>query len=257
MRRPLYIANWKMNKTDQEARSYVGELLPLATELTGAADVVLAPPFTSLGSVSLLLAGSGVGLAAQDLHWESHGAFTGEVSGPMLAALGVRYALVGHSERRSLFGESDDQVALKARAARQAGITPIICLGETERQRESGSTKNVIELQLRKALDGLKVSSGADLVVAYEPVWAIGTGRTATHEQIAEAHAFLRGVLAEAAGDRCASETRILYGGSVKRDGIEPIAAEPDVDGCLVGGASLEAGQFAGLVREGARAAAP
>ena len=253
MRRPLYIANWKMNKTEIEAREYLRELLLERCDRS-ASEVAVAPPFTSLRTAGEVLEGSGVRLAAQDLHWESAGAYTGEVSGRMLAELNVRYVLVGHSERRIHFGETDERVARKTRGAQKAGLVPVVCLGESEPARQAGRTETVIEGQLRLALAEANLARGGDLVIAYEPVWAIGTGRTATPEQVGGAHRFLREVLASVAGRAIAEETRILYGGSVTPHGVGEIAALPEVDGCLVGGASLIAASFIELVRSGVAA---
>jgi triosephosphate isomerase len=254
MRRPLYIANWKMHKTEFEARAYGDEIRSVGSDPPDA-DIAIAPPFTSLRTVGERLSGSRIHLAAQNLHWESTGAYTGEISGRMLVDLSVRYVLTGHSERRTLFGDTDDRVGRKVLAARQAGLVPVVCVGESQQQREAGSTKTIIEGQLRRALSRLSSPGDGELVVAYEPVWAIGTGLTASPDQADEAHRFLRQILSSIGGTELAEKTRILYGGSVNSSTVASIAAESEVDGCLVGGASLGATSFMELVRTGALAA--
>jgi triosephosphate isomerase (TIM) len=254
LRHPLYIANWKMNKTDDESAHYVRALRDETWD-ESAAEIVLAPPFTSLKTVGALLEGLPVRLGAQDVHWETSGAFTGEISPAMLVALGVRYVLVGHSERRGSFFETDERVGLKTRRALGSGLIPVICVGETDMERESGRTEMVIEAQLRRALAGVAGSLRVEPVIAYEPVWAIGTGKTATPEQADEAHRFLRVVLSHVLGPEAAGRIRILYGGSVNASTVEAVASAPEVDGCLVGGASLDPAVFLELVRDGAKAA--
>ena len=249
MRTPLIVGNWKMHKTVAEALELVDRLAPLVEGLVGA-EVAVAPPFTALEAVGRRLAGSAVGLAAQNLHWEPQGAFTGEVSAAMLRDVGCRFAIVGHSERRQLFGETDDAVARKAAAALGAGLTPIVCVGETLAEREGGNAFAVVERQVRAALEALARETLERVVVAYEPVWAIGTGRTATSEQAQEVHGCIRRVLAGAAG-AAADVIRILYGGSVKPSNSAELQAQPDVDGALVGGASLDAETFAAIARSG------
>jgi triosephosphate isomerase len=246
MRRPILAANWKMYKTTGEAEDFVARFLP---HVAGAddVDVVLAPPFTALDRVGRRLAGSSVALAAQDVSPEAEGAFTGEVAPRMLADLGCRYAIVGHSERRALFGDTDASVARKAAALFAAGIRPIVCVGETREQREAGRTLEVLGLQLAGSLAQVPAERAADLVLAYEPVWAIGTGLTATPELAQQAHAFLRGRLAERFG-AAAERIRIQYGGSVKPDNVSALMAQPDIDGALVGGASLDPEAFARIV---------
>jgi triosephosphate isomerase len=244
-RRPLVVGNWKMNLGPRAAAAHA-RAVASAVE-GGPVEVVLAPPFASLAAVAAALP-AGIGLASQDVHWEDAGAFTGEVSAPMVAELGARYAIVGHSERRTLFGDSDERVAGKAAAARRSGLVPIVCVGERESERDGGSTLPVVERQVRVGLDGLPVGDGSGLVVAYEPVWAIGTGRTATPEQVQEVHGVLRALLGEAFGREAAARVRILYGGSVTPPTAPPLFALPDVDGALVGGASLDAGRFASIV---------
>jgi len=212
-------------------------------------EVVVAPPFSTLETASRLLAGTSIRLAGQNLHWEPQGAFTGEVSGPMLKELGCTYVIIGHSERRQYFGETDEQVAKKVQAARRDALIPIVCVGETLEQRDQGETLATLARQVRGALQGLDAQAIASLVVAYEPVWAIGTGRTATPVQAQEVHASIRMTLADLADRSSAELVRLLYGGSVKPDNVDSLMAEPDIDGALVGGASLQAEAFARIVQ--------
>ncbi|MGB9885831.1 MAG: triose-phosphate isomerase [Moorellales bacterium] len=248
MRTPLLAANWKMHKTIPEAEALVGELLPL---LAGVEDreVVLCPPFPALAAVASICRGSRIAVGAQNLHWEAQGAYTGEVSAPMLRAAGCSFVIVGHSERRQYFGEDDAMVNRKLEAAIKTGLHPILCVGETLSQRELGLTRAVCELQLRQALAGIDERSVEGLVVAYEPVWAIGTGRTPTPEETQAVIAFLRRVLAERYSPEVADRVRVLYGGSVTPENIRGFMAQPDIDGALVGGASLKAETFAAIVR--------
>jgi triosephosphate isomerase len=246
MRRPILAANWKMYKTTGEAEGFVARFLPLVAGANDV-DVVIAPPFTALDRVARGLAGSPVALAAQNVSPEAEGAFTGEVAPRMLADLGCRYGIVGHSERRALFGDTDALVARKAAALFAAGIRPIVCVGETLEQREAGRTLAVLGEQLAGSLAQVPAERAEELVLAYEPVWAIGTGRTATPEIAQQAHAFLRGRLAERFG-AAASRIRIQYGGSVKPDNVATLMAQPDIDGALVGGASLDPDAFARIV---------
>jgi len=211
-------------------------------------EVVVAPPFTVLETAAHLLISSPIRLAAQNLHWEPQGAFTGEVSGPMLKELGCSYVIIGHSERRQYFGETDEQIAKKVSAAQQHGLTPIVCVGETLEERENGSTLAIITRQVRGALHDQDKAAIASLVIAYEPVWAIGTGRTATPTQAQEVHAAIRALLVDIAGQEAAAAVRLLYGGSVKPDNIDGLMAQTDIDGVLVGGASLQADAFARIV---------
>jgi triosephosphate isomerase len=247
MRRPILAANWKMHKTTAEAAAFASAFLPLVED-AGDVDAVIAPPFTALESVGSALAGSSVALAAQNVNPEEKGAFTGEISPGMLAHLGCAYAIVGHSERRSLYGESDDFVARKAHALLEIGIRPIVCVGESLEQREAGRTFDVVGTQLDGSLAEVATDRAADVVVAYEPVWAIGTGRTATPEMAQEVHAFIRERLGARFGAG-ADHMRIQYGGSVKPDNVDTLMAEPDIDGALVGGASLEPEPFARIVK--------
>ncbi len=247
MRRPIVAANWKMHKTVAEAVAFVEAFLPGAGELDGV-DIVLAPPFVALDRVAQALAGSRVQLAAQNVHPEPKGAFTGEVAPAMLADLGCAYTIVGHSERRRLFGEIDEFVARKAEALLRHQIRPIVCVGESLEEREAGRTLDVLETQLHGSLARVPPDRAADVVIAYEPVWAIGTGRTATPEQAQEAHAFVRERLAKQMGE-AGRGIRIQYGGSVTPDNVYELMAQPDVDGALVGGASLDPERFLRIVR--------
>ncbi|HSH69402.1 MAG TPA: triose-phosphate isomerase [Deferrisomatales bacterium] len=249
MRTPLIAGNWKMHKTAAEAVDLVRTLVPLVDAVEGV-EVAVAPPFTALQGVGRLLrAGAAVLLAAQNVHEEDHGAFTGEVSVPMLQDLGVSMVILGHSERRQLFGETDQAVGRKAARVLAANLVPVLCVGESLAQREAGEAFAVVERQLRAALQPIDAGALALVVIAYEPVWAIGTGRTASKEQAQEMHAHIRGLLADIGGRKQADQVRILYGGSVNPTNIAELMAQPDVDGALVGGASLDAETFASIVR--------
>jgi len=247
MRRPILAANWKMHKTAGEAAEFAAAFVPRVEDAEGR-DVVVAPPFTALDRLGRALAGSNVALAAQNVSPEPKGAFTGEVSTAMLADLGCRYAIVGHSERRTLFGESDGFVARKAAALFAAGLVPIVCVGESLEEREAGRTRDVVGAQIDGSLAEVPADRAAEVVVAYEPIWAIGTGKTATPEMAQEVHAFVRERLGERFGD-AAGAIRIQYGGSVKPDNVDALMAQPDIDGALVGGASLDPKDFARIVR--------
>ncbi|MBI3077270.1 MAG: triose-phosphate isomerase [Deltaproteobacteria bacterium] len=248
MRRPVIAANWKMHKTVEEAQSFVSEFRRLVSP--GAdVEVVLAPPFTALQAVGQALAGTAIGLAGQDLFWEERGAYTGEVSAGMLQDVGCRYVIIGHSERRQHFGEGDATVNRKVQAALRHGLTPIVCVGESLDQREAGQTLAVIRAQVDGGLQGLQPDAVQGLIIAYEPVWAIGTGRTATPEQAQEVHAAIRGLLGERWSKSAAEAVRIQYGGSVRPDNIDELMARPDIDGALVGGASLKPDDFARIVQ--------
>lgn len=247
MRTPFVAANWKMHKTVGDALAYAAALRRRVEPVRGV-EVVVAPPFTALHAVAGALAGSGVGVAGQNLHAEPQGAFTGEVSAGMLREAGAGYAIIGHSERRHLCGETDAAVNAKLRAAAGAGLVPIVCVGETLAERESKRTFDVLDRQIEAGLAGLSAAQAGVLVVAYEPVWAIGTGRNATPDQAQEAHAYIRRRLAGALGESVADARRIIYGGSVKPANAGALAAQPDVDGALVGGAGLDAASFAEIV---------
>ena len=247
MRIPFIAGNWKMFKTVQEAVVFVKELRRLVKDVVDV-EIVVAPPFTALHAVAEAARNTNVGVAAQDLYWESEGAFTGEVSPVMIKEAGAAYAIVGHSERRRLFGESDAIVNRKANAAMAAGLTPIVCIGETLEERERQQTLAVLDRQIKEGLKDFTPAQASDLIVAYEPVWAIGTGRNATAAQAEEAHAHIRGRLRERFGPDAADRCHVIYGGSVKPDNIRELIAQPDVDGALVGGASLDVASFAEIV---------
>ena len=249
MRRKIIAANWKMNMTLNESDSYLDTfLLEVAEEKR--VDIVLVPPFTTLARVSERLNKiQNVKLGAQNMHWEMGGAFTGEISAPMIRELFARYVIVGHSERRTLFGETDEIVNRKARAAHEASLKPIVCIGETLAERDADKVEQVLETQLRGSLAGLDAKTLTDTVLAYEPVWAIGTGRTATPGQAQAAHAFIRKVLAEISDTATAEKVRIQYGGSVKPGNTAELMSQPDIDGALVGGASLVARDFAEIIK--------
>ena len=244
MPRPLIVGNWKMHKTTVEARSLAAAVREGASAVTASVDLGIAPPFTALAAVAQALSGSPVMPGAQTMHESAQGAFTGEISAPMLKDLGCRFVILGHSERRHIFGETDAQVMKKARAAFDHGLVPILCVGETLDERETGRTFDVVERQTEAALRHVTPAEAATAVLAYEPVWAIGTGKTATPEQAQEVHAFIRKRVDRSHGEAVAKALRILYGGSVKPDNTAKLMAGPDVDGALVGGACLEAGSF-------------
>jgi triosephosphate isomerase (TIM) len=252
MRTPLVIGNWKMHGTLVEARALTGAIRDGLKRPRGV-QVVVCPPFTALATVAEILAGSPIQLGAQTCHHEAAGAHTGEISIPMLAEIGCRWTLVGHSERRKEIGESDQLINLKLRALLAQGITPVLCVGETAEERRQGLTFTTVEGQLRAGLAGVGADQIAKTVLAYEPVWAIGTGVTASPTQAAEVQGYLRGLLSELASKEIAQTVRILYGGSVKAENAEVLLAEPEVDGALVGGASLNAQSFIGIVRKAAR----
>ncbi|MBS1261035.1 MAG: Triosephosphate isomerase [Calditrichaeota bacterium] len=248
MRTPLIAGNWKMNLLRDEARSLSEAIAATAKEADGV-EVLLCPPFPLLDTVRRTIDAGPVALGAQNVHNEPSGAFTGEVSAAMLADTGCEYVIVGHSERRQYFGETDATVRHKANAALEAGLTPIICVGETLDEREDGSTPKVVERQISGALERLKPEDVRRIVIAYEPVWAIGTGKTATPETAQEVHALIRGWLKREYGGAIADTIRILYGGSMKPANAEELLAERDIDGGLVGGASLKADDFSAIIR--------
>jgi triosephosphate isomerase len=236
-----------MYKTQAEARAYFAALKPLVANATHC-EIVVAPPFTALGVSAEATAGSAIAIAAQDVYWAAEGAFTGEVSANMLVEAGCRAVIIAHSERRQFCGETDETANRKVKAALAAGLTPILCVGETLAEREAEQTRAVLERQFRGSLAALTGVEFSRIIVAYEPVWAIGTGRTATPEMAAEAHGFLRGLAAAVFTAEGAAALRILYGGSVKPDNIKGLMVQPEIDGALVGGASLDARQFASIV---------
>ena len=247
MRTPLIAGNWKMHKTVADTVKFVKELRLLVRDVTGV-DIVIAPPFTALHAAAEASRNSHIGIAAQDLHWEREGAFTGEISAPMIVEAGAAYVIIGHSERRTLFGETDPSVNRKLPAAFGAGLTPIVCIGETLDQRDRNETFGVLDRQITQGLDGVTSEQLAQLVVAYEPVWAIGTGRNATPAQAADAHGHIRSRLRQWFGADGAGQCHVIYGGSVKPDNIATLIAQPDVDGALVGGASLDVRSFFDIV---------
>ncbi len=254
MRTPLIAGNWKMYKTVDETVKYVKELRLRVKDTTGV-EIVVAPPFTAVHAACEAARNSNVLIAAQDLYWEREGAFTGEVSGPMIREAGAEYVIVGHSERRTLFGETDAMVNRKVNAAFAAGLTAIACIGETLDQRERNETFEVLDRQIKQGLDHLTAEQIGQLVIAYEPVWAIGTGRNATAAQAGEAHAHIRTRLRQWFGGEAAELCHVLYGGSVKPENIADLIAQPDVDGALVGGASLDVRSFVDIVNRSRQAA--
>ena len=247
MRIPMIAGNWKLHKTLDEATALVKELIPAVAE-NDKVEIVVAPVYTALSKVAEVITGSNIKLAAQNCYPEPHGAFTGEVSAPLLLDVGCRYVIIGHSERRQLFGEIDESVNRKLHAAAEAGLGVILCIGETLEEREGDRMLDVLRRQVRFALRNLSTAQMADLVIAYEPVWAIGTGVTASNEQAQEAHAFIRALVSELYDQETADAMRILYGGSVKPGNVDGLMIQPDVDGALVGGASLQAVDFARIV---------
>jgi triosephosphate isomerase len=249
MRKKIIAANWKMNQTVADAATYLDHfLLEVAEEKS--IDIVIVPPFTALAYVSERLSKvQNVKSGAQNMHWEKGGAFTGEISAGMIRDLFARYVVLGHSERRTLFGETDETVNKKTKTAIAATLTPIVCIGETLAERDAGKVETVLQTQLTGSLVGIPAKDLADVVLAYEPVWAIGTGRTATPEQAQEAHAFIRKVLSEISDATTAERVRIQYGGSVKPGNTAELLSQPDIDGALVGGASLVARDFAEIVK--------
>jgi triosephosphate isomerase len=251
MRIPLVVGNWKMHGALAEARD-LAQAVRDGLKRPRGVEVAVCPPFTALAAVSEVLAGSPVGLGAQNCHWEDKGAFTGEISPAMLTELGCRLVLVGHSERRHVFLETDEQVNKKVAAALRHGLLPILCVGETAEERRQGLTFTVVEGQLRAGCSGLGAEDIGRCCLAYEPVWAIGTGQNATPGQAAEVHGYLRGLLSELGSKEVAQSVRILYGGSVKPDNAGSFTEEPDIDGVLVGGASLQAAGFVTIARKSA-----
>lgn len=243
----MVAGNWKMYKTPSQAETLIAELKSGLTALAEV-DVVVCPPYTALDRVGRALQGSAIRLGAQDLHWEEQGAFTGKISHDMLTDLSVAYVIIGHSEQRTYFHEVDETVNKKTAKALAAGLAPIVCVGETLAQRESGQLRDVVRAQVRGAFAGIDAPIAAKCVLAYEPVWAIGTGKTASPAQAQEMHAFIRGLVRELYGDTVAADMRILYGGSVKPDNAAELFAQSDIDGGLIGGASLKAADFGAIV---------
>jgi len=246
-RRALIAGNWKMFKTGPEAAAVAGQLRALVSHIKDV-DVMVAPQFAALAMVAEVLKGSAIGLGAQNLYWETEGAYTGEVSAPMLKAAGCTHVIIGHSERRQYFGETNDTVNKKVKAALHGSLIPVVCIGESEAEREAEKTFSVVKGQLDRGLDGLDAAGLDKIVIAYEPVWAIGTGKTATDDQAQEVHKFIRQWMEKVGGKPIANKLRILYGGSVKPANIAGLIAMDDIDGALVGGASLKAESFAAIV---------
>lgn len=247
MRKPIIAGNWKMNGTIVDALEFIKKLRMIVSDVKGR-EIVIAPPFTVLSSMAKVLIGSSITLSGQNLFWEEKGAYTGEISAEMLQDAGCDYVIVGHSERRQYFAETDETVNRKVKAAAAGGLIPIICVGETLSEREGGETFGVIERQLTRGLMDVNINEPEDLVIAYEPVWAIGTGKTALPGEAQEVHRHIRGLLKEFSGD-LSDGIRVLYGGSVKPENIDELMLEPDIDGALVGGASIKADSFARIVR--------
>jgi triosephosphate isomerase (TIM) len=248
MRKKLIAANWKMYKTPDQARAFFHEFLPLVKD-HDRDEIVVCPSFLALDAAIHTAKGSNVAIGAQDLHWEKEGAFTGEISAHMLVEVGTTHVIIGHSERRQYFGETDDTVNLKLKSALEAGLTPIVCVGEVLEEREAGLTDDVLRRQSMRAFHKVSAKKAAKLVVAYEPVWAIGTGKTATPQLASDAHAIIRGEAAKAFGQEFAVHLRILYGGSVKPENATALMSEEEIDGALVGGASLDPKSFAAIVK--------
>jgi triosephosphate isomerase len=247
VRRALIIGNWKMHKVVAQAVEFARELAAGFTPMADR-DVAIAPPFTALHALSAVLKDTVIALCAQDMHWEEEGAFTGEVSAPMLLDAGCRYVLIGHSERRRWFGETNEDVSRKAKAALRAGLFPVVCVGETLDEREADQTLSVLRRQLKEGLNNIAADDIRRTIVAYEPVWAIGTGKTAAPEQAEEIHDFIRQFIARICGTEIAAGICILYGGSVNRDNAGSLMAQKDIDGLLVGGASLDTGSFRKII---------
>ena len=246
MRKPIIAGNWKMNMTPAEAEQLIAELIPLVKD--AKCDVVVCPPYVDLAVVGRLLAGTNIKLGAQNIHWAPKGAFTGEISADMLLAMGVSYAIVGHSERRQYFGETDETVNKRAKAALEANITPIICVGETLERREKGVTDTIVSMQTVAALAGFEAEDVLKVVIAYEPIWAIGTGKTATSEDANTTIKVIRGAIAGVYGAKVADEVRIQYGGSMNAKNAHELMEMPEIDGGLIGGASLKSEDFSKVV---------
>ncbi len=247
-RRPVIAGNWKMYKTSEEALALIDELKGLITGVDDV-DTVVAPPFTALTVVADRIKGSNIQLAAQNFYWESEGAYTGEISPTMLLSAGCTYVIIGHSERRQYFGETNATVNRKIKAALAYKLVPIFCIGESLEEREAEKTFSVLDKQVSEGLENIAADDVEKIVIAYEPVWAIGTGKTASDEQAQEAHHFIRKCVSDLYGKDIANVVRILYGGSVKSNNIAGLMVQPDIDGALVGGASLTASSFAGIVK--------
>lgn len=250
MRRAVIAGNWKMNKTVRETVQFIEEFKPLVKN-SNHCDIIIAPPFTALAEAARAVRGTPIGISAQDVFWESEGAYTGAISVSMVLDAGCRYTIIGHSERRKYFGENSETVNKKVRAALRANLVPIVCLGELLTEQEAGLTQKVIRAQYRQGLAGLTGEDFSQMIVVYEPVWAIGTGRTATPEFAEQVHKFIRNMVQELYGEEVAQGLRILYGGSVKPENIKGLMAQANIDGVLVGGASLKPSSFASIVDYG------
>jgi len=247
-RKKLMAANWKMYKTPDQTRDFFRDFLPLVAG-HDRDEIVVCPPFVDLQAALESVKGSSVSIGAQNVHWANEGAYTGEISAAMLLAIGCTHAIIGHSERRQYFGETDDSVNLRLKTALEAGLTPIVCVGEVLQEREAGLTEDVLRRQCTRAFHKVSTKKAGKLVVAYEPVWAIGTGKTATPQLASEAHSLIRGEAAKTFGQEFADQLRILYGGSVKPENAKALMSEDEIDGALVGGASLDAKSFAVIVK--------
>ena len=247
MRTPVMAGNWKMFKTPAETTAFFDKFLPLVATSTHC-EIVLCPPSIDIPAAVAATAGSRVGVGAQNLYWKNEGAFTGEISGPMIKAAGAEWVIIGHSERRQFFGETDATVLERTKAALAQGLKPIVCVGEMLAEREAGETEAVLAQQFDGGIAELTPEQFAQIVIAYEPVWAIGTGKTATPDMAADAHRLIRARIEAKFGGNAAAATRILYGGSVKPDNVTGLMAQPEIDGALVGGASLDPGSFASIV---------
>lgn len=248
MRKPFVAGNWKMNNTADEAVALIEALKPLVADVAGKVEVAVCPTYTSLAAAKQALGNADIGLGAQNMHWEASGAYTGEITAEMLLTTGCTHVILGHSERRQYFGETDEGVNKKLKAALAAGLKPIVCVGETLEEREAGRIEAVVLGQLRGGLDGLSASDMGEVTLAYEPVWAIGTGKTATPAQAEEVHLMIRNELVTLFGDEVASGVRLQYGGSVKPDNAAELFSKANIDGGLIGGAALDAGNFAAIV---------
>lgn len=247
-RKKMIAGNWKMYKTSDEARDFFRDFLPLVAGHSRD-EIVICPSYTSVQAAIEAARGSNAAIGVQNVHWKADGAYTGEISAPMLLCLGVTHVIIGHSERRQYFGETDDTVNLRLKTALEAGLTPICCVGEVLEEREAGATDDVLRRQCVRAFHAISAKKAAKMVVAYEPVWAIGTGKTATPEIAAEAHMVIRREATEIFGEQFAANLRILYGGSVKADNASTLMAQEEIDGALVGGASLDPKSFAAIVK--------
>jgi len=248
VRKPIIAGNWKMHNTVAEAKALVEQLTPLVADAHDV-EVVVCPTFTALDAVSQAIKGTNIMLGAQNMYWEDKGAFTGEISPVMLKELGCTYVILGHSERRQFFGETSEGVNRKAKAAFNHGLIPIVCVGETLAEREQGIMQQVVSNQTKSGIAGLEEQEVSKLVIAYEPIWAIGTGKTASKEDAQEVIGYIREVVAKMYGDDLAHRVRIQYGGSVKSDNVQELMAQPDIDGALVGGAALKAEEFSKIVK--------